>query len=222
MTKASTGFVARASTSDGCPESWASSPMNEPGPYVTIGWSRAEHAVLAESDLAAHDDEHAGADVAGRHQAFACAVGAPSRRSAAAARSRPRRGSGTSGRSGCRTSDVPVEAMLPGLATPCALRHPTRAFGRRQSPRSAIRGPRSVPVTHTAGQLGRQAPSSASATLTWKGGSFSALSSRRAPRAIDSGHPASLNIAWPTRPVLFLSQLSKTRSSNFRNSSFVT
>ena len=40
MTNVSTGFVACASTSEGCPESWASSPMNEPGPYVTIGWSR--------------------------------------------------------------------------------------------------------------------------------------------------------------------------------------
>jgi transketolase len=52
--------------------------------------------------------------------------------------------------------------------------------------------------------------------------SFSPPSSRRAPGAIESGHPWSVNIAWPRRPALSLSQLSKTRSWNFRNSSFVT
>ena len=39
-TSVSTGFTARASTSDGRPESWFSSPMNAPGPWVTIGSSR--------------------------------------------------------------------------------------------------------------------------------------------------------------------------------------
>jgi hypothetical protein len=33
--------------------------------------------VLAEGDLAAHDDDHAGTDLAGRNQAFACAEDTP-------------------------------------------------------------------------------------------------------------------------------------------------
>jgi hypothetical protein len=40
ITSASTGSSARASTSDGRPESWFSSPMKLPGPCVTIGSSR--------------------------------------------------------------------------------------------------------------------------------------------------------------------------------------
>jgi hypothetical protein len=37
ITRTSTGSLATPSTSAGRPDSWASSPMNDPGPWLTIG-----------------------------------------------------------------------------------------------------------------------------------------------------------------------------------------
>ncbi len=75
MTSASTASVASASTRDGRPESCASSPMNEPGPCVTIGSDCPMRSVLRDVDLAAQDDESARRDLAGRDHAFARRIG---------------------------------------------------------------------------------------------------------------------------------------------------
>ena len=76
MISASTGPCAWASTRAGRPASCASSPMNAPGPCVTIGSAAARLVVLGDVDLAGQDDGQAGADLADFRQRLARTIGA--------------------------------------------------------------------------------------------------------------------------------------------------
>ena len=58
------------------PESCASSPTNAPGTVRDDQLVSTEDAVLGDGDLASHDEEHAGADLAARDQALTLAESA--------------------------------------------------------------------------------------------------------------------------------------------------
>ena len=76
MTSASTGVRAWASTSAGRPTSCASSPMNAPGPWVTIGSARAARVPPRYVNFAGQNHRHAVPRVANLCQGLASGIGA--------------------------------------------------------------------------------------------------------------------------------------------------
>ena len=65
MTTASTGFVARASTSDGPPGELRELPHELAGAVRDDRLVASERVVMGDRHLALQDDEHAGAHLAG-------------------------------------------------------------------------------------------------------------------------------------------------------------